>query len=185
MRQAGNVGTRFALLSPKQRESFFQEVSMSGRVRHSSKTRNQALNRLFALQEFSIANYAAQAHLHANGGEREPLAVILEIAKEQKARAAEIGSLLLARRAILQRSGFPMHFTGLNYLSASFVARRILTEQPDLIAAIRGCVEKLHGDHDGEVLARGALASEQENLWQLKLVLGEAKDEAAALQLAA
>jgi hypothetical protein len=157
---------------------------MSGRIRRSSQTRNRALKRLFALQEFSMANYAAQAQLHATG-EREPLAVILEIAKDQKARAAEIGSLLLARRAILQRWGFPMHFTGLNYLSASFVARRILTEQADLIAAIRRCVDKLHGDHEGEVLARRTLASEQENLWKMKRVLGEAPDDAAVLQMAA
>jgi hypothetical protein len=158
---------------------------MSGRIRRSSQTRNQALKRLFTLQEYSIANYAAHAHLHAGDGEREHLSVILEIAKDQKARAAEIGSLLLARRAILQRSGFPMHFTGLNYLSASFVARRILTEQADLIAAIRGCVDKLHGDHEGEVLARRTLGSEQENLRKMKRVLGEAPDDAAVLQMAA
>jgi hypothetical protein len=158
---------------------------MSGRIRHSSQTRNQALKRLFTLQEFSIANYATQAHLHAGDGEREYLVVILEIAKDQKARAAEIGSLLSARREVLQRSGFPMDLTGLNYLSASFVAHRILTEQPDLIAAIRGCVDKLHGDHEGEVLARRTLASEQENLRKMKRVLGEASDDAAALQMAA
>jgi hypothetical protein len=158
---------------------------MSGRILRSSQTRNQALKRLFTLQEYSIANYAAHAHLHAGDGEREHLSVILEIAKDQKARAAEIGSLLLARRAILQRSGFPMHFTGLNYLSASFAARRILTEQPDLIAAIRGCLDKLHGDHDGEVLARGTLASEEENLRKLELVLGDASEDAATLQMAA
>lgn len=158
---------------------------MSGRVRRSSQTRSQALKRLFTLQEFSIANYASQAYLHADDGEREHLAVIVEIAKDQRARAAEIGSLLSARRAFLQRSGFPMHLTGLNYLSASFVARRILTEQPDLIAAIHECIDRLQGDHEGQVLARRALASEQENLWQLKRVLGEAPEDAAALQMAA
>jgi hypothetical protein len=158
---------------------------MSGRVRHNSQTRNQALKRLFTLQEFSIANYASQAHLHAGDGEQEHLAAIVEIAKDQTARAAEIGSLLSARREFLQRSGFPMHFTGLNYLSASFVARRILTEQPDLIAAIRGCVDKLHGDHDGQALARRTLASEEENLRQLNRVFGEAPEDAATLQLAA
>jgi len=158
---------------------------MSGRVRHSSKTRNQALKRLFALQEFSIATYASQAHLHAGDSEREHLAVIVEIAKDQTARAAEIGSLFSARREFLQRSGFPMYLTGLNYLSASFVARRILTEQPDLIAAIRGCVEKLYGDHEGQVLARRTLASEEENLRKLKRVFGDASENTATLQMAA
>jgi hypothetical protein len=153
---------------------------MSSRVRQSSKSRNQALNRLFALQEFSIAKYAAQAHLHAGDGEQEHLAVIVEIAKDQTERAAEIGGLLFARRAILQRSGFPMHFTGLNYLSASFVARRILTEQPALIAAIRGCLDMLQGDHDGQVLARQTLAREEANLWRLKRIFGEATLRMAA-----
>ena len=157
---------------------------MSGRIRHNSQTRNP-LKRLFTLQEYSIANYASQAHLHAGDSEREHLAVIVEIAKDQTARAAEIGSLLLARREFVQRSGFPMHLTGLNYLSASFVARRILTEQPALIAAIRECVDKLHGDHEGEVLARRTLASEEENLWRLKRILGETSEGAATLQMAA
>ena len=158
---------------------------MSGRIRQSSLTRNQTLKRLFTLQEFTIANYASQAHLHAGDGEREHLAVIVEMAKDQTARAAEIGSLLLARREFLQRSGFPMQLTGLNYLSTSFVARRILTEQPALIAAIRGCLDMLHGDHEGQVLARRTLASEEENLWQLKRLLGEADEDVATLQMAA
>ena len=158
---------------------------MSGRIRQSSLTRNQTLKRLFTLQEFTIANYASQAHLHAGDGEREHLAVIVEMAKDQTARAAEIGSLLLARREFLQRSGFPMHLTGLNYLSASYVARRILTEQPDLIAAIRGCLEMLHGDHEGQVLARRTLASEEETLWRLKRIIGETSEGAATLQMAA
>jgi hypothetical protein len=152
---------------------------------NSSSSRNQALKQLFALQEFSFANYASQAQLYAGGGGREYLAAIVEIAKNQASRAAEIGNLLSTRRVFLQRKGFPMCFTGLNYLSAAHVTRRMLAKQPELIAAIRECVGELHGDPDGQVLARRALAGEEENLRHLKRVLGETFDPAANTRIAA
>ena len=151
----------------------------------SSSSRNQTLKRLFALQEFSLANYASQAQLYAGGGEREHLATIVEIAKDQASRAAEIGNLLSTRRVFLQRKGFPMCFTGLNYLSAAHVARRMLAKQPELIAAIRECVEKLHGDHEGEPISRRILAGEEKNLRHLRRVLGETFDASANMKVAA
>jgi hypothetical protein len=152
---------------------------------HSSSSRNQALSQLFVLQEFSLANYASQAQLYAGGGEREYLGTIVEIAKHQASSAAEIGNLLSTRRVFWLRKGFPMCFTGLNYLSAAHVVRRMLVKQPELIAAIRECVEKLHGDHEGQPLARRILADEEKNLRQLKRVLGETFDASANMKVAA
>jgi hypothetical protein len=123
--------------------------------------------------------------LYAGGGEREYLATIVEIAKHQASRAAEIGNLLSTRRVFLQSKGFPMCFTGLNYLSAAHVASRMLVKQPELIAAIRECIEKLHGDHEGQSLARCSLAGEEKNLRQLKRVLGETFDASANTKVAA
>jgi hypothetical protein len=157
---------------------------MAHRLRHSSASRQRALKRLFTIQEFSLANYASQAQLYARDGERESLATITAIARRQTARAAEIGNLLSARRVFLQREGFPMSFTGLNYLGAAHVARKMLVKQPELIAAIRECVEELHGDDEGRSLARRTLADEEENLRELKRVLGE-MDDSATMQLAA
>jgi hypothetical protein len=158
---------------------------MARRLRHSSISRHRALKRLFTIQEFSLANYASQAQLYARDGEREGLATITAIARGQAARAAEIGNLLSARRVFLQREGFPMSFTGLNYLGAAHVARKMLVKQPELIAAIRACVEVLQGDHEGQSLARRTLADEEENLRKLKRVVGEASDDSASMKLAA
>jgi hypothetical protein len=158
---------------------------MSHHVRHSSASRDQALKRLFTFQESSLANYASQAQLYAGDAERECLATIMKIAKHQTVRAAEIGNLLSTRRVFLQREGFPMCLTGLNYLGAAYVARRMLVEQPELIAAIRECVGELHGDPDGQGLARRALAGEEKNLRHLKCVLGGTSDPAANMRIAA
>jgi hypothetical protein len=158
---------------------------MAHRIGQSSASREQALQRLFTFQEFSLAKYASQAQLYAGDGERECLAAIMEIAQNQTARAAEIGSLLSTRRVYLQREGFPMYLTGLNYLGAAYVARRMLAEQPVLIAAIRECVGALHGDPDGQVLARRTLAGEEKSLRDLKRVLGGTSDAAANMRIAA
>lgn len=149
---------------------------MPHRVRLSSAYHNQALKRLFTFQEFSLANYASRARLYAGDGEQESLATIMDIAKRQTALATEIGNLLSTRRAFLQREGFPMCFTGLNYLGAAYVARRILVKQPEVIAAIRECVNEQSGDPEGQVLGHRALASEEQNLRQLNRLFGEKTD---------
>ena len=158
---------------------------MSHRIEKRSASRDQALRRLFTLQALSTANYASQAQLYAGDGEQECLATIVEISKEQTARAAEIGRLLSNRRVFLQREGFPMNLTRLNYLGAAYVARRMLVEQPELIAAIRNCSEELYGDSAGQVLAHRALASEEKNLQHLKRVLGGTSDAIANMRIAA
>jgi hypothetical protein len=158
---------------------------MAYRIQHNSTLRERALQQLYALQEFSLANYAAQSRLYVGDGERPFLVAIRDIAQQQAARAIEIGSLLANRRVFLQRQGFPLRFTGLNDLSAAYVARQILGGQPELIAAIGQCVDKLHGDHEGQMLARRILADEEENLRCLKRVLGEKTDAATNLRIAA
>lgn len=158
---------------------------MSHRIGQRSVSRDQALQRLFTLQELSLANYASQAQLHAGDSERGCLAAIVEIAKDQTARAAEIGSLLSNRRVFLQRDAFPMRLTRFNYLGAAYVARRMLVEQPDLIAAIRDCAKELYGDPAGQVLAHRALAGEEKNLQHLKRILGGTSDAIANMRIAA
>jgi hypothetical protein len=116
--------------------------------------------------------------LYAGDGEQEFLVTIMEIAKRQTALATEIGNLISIRRVSLQREGFPMSLTGLNYLGAAYVARGILVKQPELIAALRECVSELSGDPAGQVLGRKVLASEEENLRQLIRVVGETTDPA-------
>ena len=135
---------------------------MSFLVRYRSASRNQALKRPFTLQEFSLANCTSQAQLYAGGDDEKCLSTFVEIAKHQASRAAEIGNLLPTRCVFLQRKGSPRFFNGLKYPSAAHVARRMLAERPELIAAIRECVEKLHGDHEGQPFARCILAGEGE-----------------------
>jgi hypothetical protein len=151
---------------------------MPHHIRTSSSPPDQSLKRLFTFQEFSIANYASQAQLYAGDREHAFLVTIMEIATRQTALATEIGNLLSTRRVFLQREGFPMSLTGLNYLGAAYVARRILVKQPELIAALSKCVSELSGDPEGQVLGRKALASEEENLRQLNRVFGETTDPA-------
>lgn len=158
---------------------------MPYRVRHSSTTRNRALKRLFAIQEFSLANYASQARLYAGDSERKCLAKIVEIANRQTAHAAEIGKLLSARRVFLQREAFPMYLTRLNYLSAAYVTREMLEKQPELLKVIRECLEHLHGDQEGQAVAHRILASEEENLRHLNRIFGKTSDPAVNWRTAA
>ena len=158
---------------------------MPYRSRNASTISNRSLNRLFALQEFSLANYAVQAALYSGGDEAEDLAMIEKIADVQRTYASDIGRLLVERRIYPEIRGFPMSFTGLNYLGARYVAAEILKNQPELIEAIVGCLEDMYDDSEARALGRRVLTSEQENFGRLQRLLDEPVEEKSNLRLAA
>ena len=158
---------------------------MSGRIRHSSLTRNQALKRLFTLQEFSIANYASQAHLHAGDGEREQLAVIVEIAKRPNSTCCRDWQPPFGSTRILAALGIP------DASHRPELPECVLCRAPDTHRAARTDRSDPRMPGHATWRPRGTnpcartLASEEENLWRLKRVLGEASEGAATLQMAA
>jgi hypothetical protein len=165
-------------------DASISEVFMLRSVRYFS-TVNEALNRLRSLQEYSLANYAAQASLYARVDRSKYLAAIEEIAKGRHMRATDIGRLLVDRRIHPERGGFLGNFTALNDLCAKYVAGRILEEQPALIDAIVECTRHLEGDPKAKALALRTLIAEQDNLRQLRRLLDETTREEANLRLAA
>jgi hypothetical protein len=93
--------------------------------------------------------------------------------------------LLAGRRAFVQCGGFPIGFTSLNDLGVTFVARKMMAEQPMLIAAIRQCLRGLSGDREVHVLGWQTLASEVENLRKLERAFGVPPKAAATWPIAA
>ena len=144
---------------------------MTSNIRQGSLLGERTLQRLYAMQEFSLARYGDQTNLYV-GGRHACLAVLRDIAQQQAALAAEIGELLANRRVFLQSHGFPLCFSRLNDLCVAYVAWQVLVEQPDLIAAISECMETLQGDEEAYALARRTHHAEVENLRRLKQVLG-------------
>jgi hypothetical protein len=150
---------------------------MPRRVINNLSNANQALNYLLELQEFSLANYAAQAGLYANGDRANCLAMIRDIARDQQMRATDVGQLLVNRRAHSNRAGFSVSLTGLNDLCASYVAGRLLREQPALIEAIVETARHLEDDPEAKAIAERILTAERHNLQQLRRLLNDTTRE--------
>jgi hypothetical protein len=144
-----------------------------------------ALQRLFALQEYSLARYAAQAELYGRNDAYSSLKTIRDIASAQASRASAIGRLLAERREPIEHGGFPLRFTKLNYVSARYVVQLLLSRQRALIDEIETCLASLTGDPEGEYLARAALAGEIANLNTLARIASETTTGAEHLALAA
>lgn len=160
---------------------------MRYQLHSSSVGSTSALQRLFELQEYSLARYAAQAELYGRDEAYPYLAAIIDIADDQSLRASAIGSLLTHRRVPVEHRGFPFSFTGLNYVSAEYVARLLLASQPELIAEIRTCMAPLEHDPEARGLANDVLAGETANWKTLRRVVGSSASvsEANELRLAA
>lgn len=146
---------------------------MSDSSRSSTAPRAPILQRLFALQEFSLASYAAQAELYRLDDAEECFTTIRDIAAGQAERASRIAKLLAKRRVPLARRGFRLTYTGLNYLSADHAVRRLLDQQPALIAEVRSCVAASTEDPEVNALAYEVMRSEQANLGKLRRVAGK------------
>jgi hypothetical protein len=158
---------------------------MRSQLKSASIRSTRALQRLFALQEYSLARYAAQAQLYGGDGAHESRAAINDIAKDQSIHASSIGNLLASRREPMEHHSFPLCFTGLNYVSADYVARLLLTRQPQLIAEVNSCMAALSGDAEGRRLAREVLAGETANLNTLRSIASDTEIEASELAVAA
>lgn len=158
---------------------------MRSHLQVTSTNSTLALQRLVALQEYSLARYAAQAQLYGRNEAYESLAEIMDIAKEQSLRASRIGSLLASRREPVEHRGFPLCFTGLNYVSADYVARLLLTRQPQLIAEVNACIASLLGDAEARQVAREVLAGETANLATLRSIASVPEVAASEFAVAA
>lgn len=158
---------------------------MRTQLQASSIGSTLALQRLFALQEYSFARYAAQAELYRGNDAKESFAAISDIAADQAIRASKIGKLLASRRQPVEHRGFPLCLTGLNYLAADYVARLLLARQPELIAEVSACVAAISGDPEGRQVAREVLAGETSNLNTLRAIAGDTNVEANELAVAA
>ena len=137
-------------------------------------TQHTALQRLYSLQELSLARYAVGAGLYGRNDAKKSLNLIIDIADGQEERAARIGELLAERRQRVPREVFPSAFTSLNYVAADFVARKLLAKQPELLTAIGKCIAALSDDVAGQLLARRTLNAERKNLQKLQNVAATA-----------
>jgi hypothetical protein len=156
------------------------EQQEEGDVDHSRSRR--VLQRLMAIEEYSLANYVLQSSVWTRPEDNPLLRAIHRIARKQQAQAARVGRLLARRYGFVESGQFPLHFTALNDLSLDYVAQKLIEHQRSMIDEIESCDHQLQDDPEARHLTEEILASEQRRLIRLaRLIrLKPARDRQAA-----
>lgn len=131
------------------------------------------LNRLHAIERFSLANYARYAHPWTPENKQHVHEAILDIADEQQRYANSIGSLIVDRNGYVEGGSFPVRYAALNDVSLDCFARRVIEDQKRIIQAVETWVGELTGDTAARELAQEVLGAEKGHLDNLL----EAMDE--------
>jgi hypothetical protein len=137
----------------------------------------RVLNRLLAIEYYSLANYLLYAPPWKRPGDEPLLDVVRRIAAEQQAAAVRIGRLLVRRYGYVETDQFPMEFAAYDDLALDFLARRLIEHERQMIDEIAHCVEQLADDPEAKQLAEEILAGEKrrlEMLTRLPLPAGQA-----------
>ncbi|HEY2837958.1 MAG TPA: hypothetical protein VGJ26_02330 [Pirellulales bacterium] len=126
------------------------------------------LNRLYIIENRSLAMYMVDACPWSHSGDEKTSQVIAHIVADQKAMSQRLADLIDAREGRVHNASFPMQFTDLNLVSLDYLVGELARLLRQDIEAIRACVEKLAGDREAQELAEEILGAEQAHLEALE-----------------
>jgi ferritin-like metal-binding protein YciE len=126
------------------------------------------LNRLYLIENRSLAMYMVDACPWSHAGDEQAAQVISHIVADQKVMAQRLADLIDARDGRVHNGSFPMQFTDLNMVSLEYLVGELARLLRQDIESIRTSVEKLAGDREAQELAEEILGSEQAHLEALE-----------------
>jgi len=128
----------------------------------------KVLNRLLALEQYSLANFLLYAPPWTTPDEEPLVETVRRIAADQQENATRIGQLLFDRYGYAESGQFPFEFTAYDDLALDYLLQPLLDHQRRLVEEVARCVEQLADDPEAKQLAEEVLASEKRHLEQLK-----------------
>jgi hypothetical protein len=122
------------------------------------------LNRLLALEQYSLANYLLYAPPWVPPGREHAWEQVRRIAEGQRANALQLGRLLVRRYGYAASGLFPVEFTRYNDLSLEYLVPRLIEYQGGLIDEIARCAWPLAQDEEARQLVERVLEVEKKHL---------------------
>lgn len=129
------------------------------------------LNRILALEQYSLANYLMDAHPWRYQGDEKLVAVVRAIAEDQQRYADQIGRWIVDHDGVILPSQYPMRFTAYNDVSIDFLMDRLVEDQRRLIDQLQQLVPQLAGSGEPYELAQQILGAEKAHLENLQQAL--------------
>lgn len=141
---------------------------------------NRVLNRILAMEQYSLANYLLEAPPWAHRGDEPLWEAVQHMADDQQHYAERIGTLIVEREGMVDSANYPMRFTALNDLALDYLASRLVEHQRILIAQLADCVAQLEGDPPAHELAQEVLGAEKGHLDTLLELTSRQEERVAA-----
>jgi|HubBroStandDraft_6_1064221.scaffolds.fasta_scaffold1170459_2 hypothetical protein len=129
---------------------------------------NDVLNGVLVLLRRSLLQYAAEAWpWTASGGSGEPLAEVDRLIAAQAGRIGKLAELLDGRRWTIDFGAFP-DFTGLHYLSLTFLLPYLVENEQTIVRELELALSACSGDSGATALVAAILAEESQALTELR-----------------
>jgi hypothetical protein len=131
-------------------------------MRHPEPRR--VLNRLLAIERYSLANYLLYARPWTHPGDEPLLEALRRITTDQQAAVVRIGRLLVRRYGYAESGQFPLEFTAYDDVALDYLVQRLIEHERRMIDDVARCAEQLAGDPEARQLAEEVLGSERRHL---------------------
>jgi hypothetical protein len=139
---------------------------------------NDVLNGVLILLRRSLLQYSGEAWPWVASGGSEPRAEVDRLIAAQAERVGKLADLLDARRWTIDFGAFP-DFTGLHYLSLTYVLPHLAENQQQIVREIELALPACAGDSGGTALVAEILVGESQALTQLQHLAGPHPSPAA------
>ena len=128
---------------------------------------NDVLNGVLVLLRRSLLQYAAEAWPWTGSRDGEPLAEVDRLIAAQAGRIGKLAELLDSRRWTIDFGAFP-DFTGLHYLSLTFLLPHLVENEQTIVRELELALSACSGDSAATALVAAILAEESQALAELR-----------------
>ncbi len=143
-----------------------------------SDTTREALNRLWVIHNYSLANYLADAPPAWTDEDVAAAALLHDISEDQRHMADRIGKMIIAQGGKLPLGMFPDRFLTWNDLAPRFMLGELVDYQQRTIAAIDKLISQLPQASIAKSLAQECLGVAKAHLDSLREVAAKKTPQA-------
>jgi len=125
------------------------------------------LNKILALQQYSLANYLVDAHPWLHYGDEKLVQIVRAIAEDQQRYFEQLGRWIVDHDGTILPGHYPLRFTAYNDVSLEYLWDRLIEDERHIVEQLEQLVPQLAGTGEPYELALQILGSEKAHLENL------------------
>lgn len=113
---------------------------------------NARLNEVLIAMSRSLLQYAGEAWPWVSSTEDDVAEQLLALVRQQHTQIERLGALLAQRVHFFDHGTYPTDYTDLQYLSLSYLLKRLIRDQEAVLAELRSAAKDCEGDPEARDL---------------------------------